>query len=388
MKGPTSPHIAGLNIIRLTAAILVVLDHYTSSIGRNEWLANAIGGGLPSFPFLSHFTDAGGVGVDIFFVISGLVIAGSANGNSPRRFAKGRFFRLMPSVWIASTFSAIVLMFATHWEWREIFATYLRSLVLSPKGPWVDGSFWTLCVEISFYALIFAVLCKNKMGDFDKIFGVLGIWVSAIAFASLLLLPGNPFLYTLINSWPAKLLLLLNGAEFVFGAFLYLILFVGPSLLRFTVLAICGLGVCAKLISGLAFFHGGAAGGFTEWLPLIIWLAAVLAMVGSVLFDEPISRAFGSAMPVVRQMGLLTYPLYLIHSPLGLVVLQHVFQTTHSPILALAAAIGVVLLAATLILLVEPILRSWSKWPIQRAVNLAQGRFFPAWLAEPTSRLK
>jgi hypothetical protein len=31
-------------------------------------------------------------------------------------------------------------MFAMNIGWREILASYLRSLVLSPKGPWVDGS--------------------------------------------------------------------------------------------------------------------------------------------------------------------------------------------------------------------------------------------------------
>ena len=101
MEKRSSAHIAGLDLIRLTAALFVVFDHFTSQ-GRNTWVIDAIGGGLPSYPVLSPVTDAGWIGVDIFFVISGLVIAYTANGNSPRRFAEARFFRLMPSVWIAS----------------------------------------------------------------------------------------------------------------------------------------------------------------------------------------------------------------------------------------------------------------------------------------------
>jgi peptidoglycan/LPS O-acetylase OafA/YrhL len=389
MKETTNSHIAGLDLIRLAAAILVVFDHFTAEWGRNKGLAAAIGEGLPSFPALSPVTNAGGIGVDIFFVISGLVIAGSANGKSPRRFAKGRFFRLMPSVWIASTLSAIVLVFATNIEWREIFATYLRSLVLSPKGPWVDGSYWTLCVEVTFYVLIFAILCKNKFSEIDKILGVVGVAVSVLAVAALMLLPRSAVLFALLASWPAKLLLLHNGAEFVFGVFLYLILFIGPNLFRCSILAICGLGCCAKIISWVVFHHGSVVGSsFVAWLPLILWLAAVSAMILSVRFNGLILSRFEPAMPAVRQMGLLTYPLYLIHSPLGLVVMQQAYRFTHSSTVALIMAVVVVLSAAVAILLIEPMLRSWIKWPVWRAADFAQRRFFTARMAEPTSRFE
>jgi peptidoglycan/LPS O-acetylase OafA/YrhL len=173
--------------------MLVVFDHFTSH-GRNTWVIDAIGGGLPSFPALAPVTDAGWIGVDIFFVISGLVIAYTANGNSPRRFAEGRFFRLMPSVWIASTLSAIVLIIASTVPWDSIFADYLRSMVLSPKGPWIEGSYWTLTVEIVFYTVIFAILCQNKFAEIDKILGLFGVAVSTLAIVTLWLSPRYPFL--------------------------------------------------------------------------------------------------------------------------------------------------------------------------------------------------
>lgn len=54
----------------------------------------------------------------------------------------------------------------------------------------------------------------------------------------------------------------------------------------------------------------------------------------------------------------MTYPLYLIHSPLGLVVMQQIYQATHSSVAALTAAFTVVLLVAASILLLEPAVRA------------------------------
>ena len=44
----------------------------------------------------------GWIGVQIFFVISGIVIANSAQSATPFRFAVSRFLRLYPAAWIAA----------------------------------------------------------------------------------------------------------------------------------------------------------------------------------------------------------------------------------------------------------------------------------------------
>ncbi len=395
MQTNRTTHLAGLDLIRLTAAMFVVFDHFTSS-GRNQWVINAIGGGMPSYPALSPVTDAGSVGVDIFFVISGLVIAYSANGNSPRRFAESRFFRLMPSVWVASTISALVLMFASNVQWRWLLPAYMRSLILMPVGPWVEGSYWTLAVEIVFYTVIFVILCKNKFGEVDKILGFGGIAVSLLAVARFMLASSYPHFELALVSWPAKLLLLNNGSEFVFGVFLYLTLFIGMTPFRLGVLALCFVGSCMQIShASFAVIHSRNAAGnesifgsIEMWLPLSLWVAAVLAMILSIRLNAVITNRFRSMMPAVRQLGLLTYPLYLIHSPLGLLVMQRVYWTAHSPTLALFAAIIVVLLAAAGILLAEPAVRTMVRPSVCRGLDVMQGWVFSARLAQPTNRLE
>jgi peptidoglycan/LPS O-acetylase OafA/YrhL len=74
-------YIGGLDIVRFYAAALVLMFHFTfvswdSPYGPNFGIDYA-----PHYPELQFF-KSGWVGVEIFFVISGFVIAQSANGKS------------------------------------------------------------------------------------------------------------------------------------------------------------------------------------------------------------------------------------------------------------------------------------------------------------------
>ena len=104
----------------------------------------------------------------------------------------------------------------------------------------------------------------------------------------------------------------------------------------------------------------------------------------SIRLNALITNRFKPAMPAIRQLGLLTYPLYLIHSPLGLVVMQRVYQFTHSPVIALVVAVLAVLLAASAILLTEPTLRAMAKSPVRLVADYPRGWNFAIRLAEPT----
>ncbi|HUZ92359.1 MAG TPA: hypothetical protein VMU78_10750, partial [Methylocella sp.] len=218
--------------------------------------------------------------------------------------------------------------------------------------------------------------------------GYAGIAVSILATATLVFAQQYPFLFDMFGSWPSKLFLVHNGSEFVLGVFLYFILFIELTSFRLAVVANCFLGSCAQISCYILSQPASIHGGVVTWLPVIIWIVAVLAMIMSVRFNALIKNRLKSAMPAVRQLGLLTYPLYLIHSPLGLVVMQRAYQFTHSPTLALIAAIMAVLLAATAILLTEPFLRAMVKLPVRRGVDYAQGWVSGARLTEPTSPLK
>lgn len=117
-----------------------------------------------SSPLGHLFTDRGAVGVDIFFVISGLVIYLSTRDKAiaPRQFLLQRLLRIVPAYWFYTLLMALLLLVASRWmphqefEWRHM----LLSLVFVPaENPGGFGLYptlsvgWTLNFEMFFYAL-------------------------------------------------------------------------------------------------------------------------------------------------------------------------------------------------------------------------------------------
>jgi exopolysaccharide production protein ExoZ len=145
-----------LQILRAVAATSVVYFH----IGRS-----------PLAPIPSPIAVFGSFGVDIFFVISGFVMAMVvANGHSARSFAIGRLTRIVPLYWILTTCLLLLaavkpdLLIAT----TANLPNYLKSLFFIPYFK-ENGSLtpmlavgWTLNYEMFFYLCIWISLVLVK----------------------------------------------------------------------------------------------------------------------------------------------------------------------------------------------------------------------------------
>ena len=78
-----------LDLLRFLAALMVVLYHFS--------YRGHIGGFTEfSLPEIGGWSKYGFLGVDLFFIISGFVIAWSADKHSLERFIGSRFLRLYP----------------------------------------------------------------------------------------------------------------------------------------------------------------------------------------------------------------------------------------------------------------------------------------------------
>ncbi len=156
-----------LDALRGIAAMWVVLFHLNED-GRITALQQAIPGWLNT----SLFT-AGHLGVPIFFVLSGFVIAHAigddrVDGSYFARFALRRLIRLDLPYWgsIAISLGYIIAKTAlrpdrtaeTHLATPgEVIAHvfYLQDFLRMPNINWV---YWTLCFEIQFYLMFCALL--------------------------------------------------------------------------------------------------------------------------------------------------------------------------------------------------------------------------------------
>ena len=152
MRGPSRN--PGLDTLRACAIVLVFMYHYEVFVS-----------GSATFGWLS---DVGWTGVDLFFVLSGYLIAnqlfaGLARGDAlslPRFYAR-RALRTLPVFWLVLT--AFVL-FPTAlggrtpppW-WR--FLTFTQNIGLQPGTAFSHA--WSLCVEEQFYVVLPALLAAG-----------------------------------------------------------------------------------------------------------------------------------------------------------------------------------------------------------------------------------
>ena len=107
-------------------------------------------------------------GVTLFFLLSGYLIFRSVERERLPVFLSRRFFKVLPSYWLAILVILaldLTLPAAEHFGWKAYVADALAFADLLGTGD-VSGVFWTLLIEIKFYAFIalqYAVLGRRHM---------------------------------------------------------------------------------------------------------------------------------------------------------------------------------------------------------------------------------
>lgn len=143
-----------LQALRAFAAWVVVCHHFMQIFFDFQ----------ASGPIGQLLTDRGAAGVDIFFVISGLVIYLSTCDKAiePRQFLLNRVLRIVPAYWFYTALMAALLLAFSQWMPHQAFTWHhlLLSLLFIPaENPGGYGLYptlnvgWTLNFEMFFYLL-------------------------------------------------------------------------------------------------------------------------------------------------------------------------------------------------------------------------------------------
>lgn len=279
----------GLDVVRLAAALLVVFYHL-GYLWADHKLA---------------VCSPGWVGVDIFFVISGFVIAFSAEGSNVKQFCRRRIARLYPAAFICST---LIVLLRSIYGLRELpvgdFQTYIRSIALFPIGPWLDGVYWTLPVEMTFYLLVGIALWQRW--QLPRVALCLGFYSCAFWCLKALNAVFHFVELTAVDNAITGLTLVPFGVEFALGMLLYARMYFWQSI----VFLFFGFVAAAARSHGL-----GNAGTPFQFAPFI-WAVAVLLITASVIWNDRLQQLKS------RTAGLMTYPLYLIHTTIGVPILR------------------------------------------------------------------
>jgi len=366
---PFSKQIAGLDLLRIVAAALVVVYH----LCFYDWTARANSPGLPLHDFAgwSAFTSFGWVGVEIFFVISGFVIAYSAQGARPVVFAVQRLVRLLPAALLCGTVSAVALFSQGIVPLGEIARLWARSVALRPM-PGIDGSYWTLPIELAFYGLVFLLLMLGQVRRLPQVMGVVGVVSTSLWVLTpvQLRLPAAVYRWYFVPLERAAIetqTLVWYGSSFAVGVFLWLCLKQRCTWGRLLMLGVCSTGTLLELLlRGNSLAHECGT-RYRPGMPAALWLGSVGFIVVATRYNAQMQQWMGRRwVAVSRRLGMVTYPLYLLHHTVGFTLIQRLRPYVGATG-ALLTAVALVSVAAFLIAMYpEAAVQRWARQRIRR----------------------
>jgi peptidoglycan/LPS O-acetylase OafA/YrhL len=336
--------IAFLDGLRGVAILAVLLYHYFSRWTPPIHSENLYPYGNVLFrPFQFGF-----YGVELFFIVSGFVIALTLyQCESMGEFLARRFARLYPAMLVCSVLTFFVASFVpgstfeVHGRWFLPSLTFVspeifNKLFSSTRFDSLDGAYWSLYVEVKFYLLVALIYFLNRR-HFVR---------NMVSFSAATFILGQlSYVYSL--SSPTRVAKLLQGSMAVLqlannlpwfiigiGYFLY---FERKAVSQWLTLVIVGI---AQLVIGS---HGDMVPTATAILiPCFFFAAMENEALGKFLSLKPLTM-----------VGVSSYSLYLLHQNIGVTLIRFFSKTLSLGVAAsvvLAIAVGVTLISFSYLL--------------------------------------
>lgn len=311
------------------ACLAVVLYHESALLTLRF---PALGAGL-----LYRANAQSGLGVQMFFVISGYCIAGAAcsalrRGEGPQRFLYARVRRVYPPLWCSLALFALFSSLATalvaagrlHASaladlgfLHQPLLYYLSNLTLTQivfHQDFLSAVCWTLCYEMAFYGIVGLLLWKPSAARLpDAGEAPLLTRLHVLTLASLALLTAAPQLrFFPLDLWP----------QFGLGVIVFDVLKHPREIQPKVWLLAAGLGIAVFVASRslvMSVQHEPSRPTFT------FTLLFALTLLGLYRHDDALRR-----VPFVRALsavGVFSYSLYLTHL-LTLGIASQLFRLT------------------------------------------------------------
>lgn len=272
-----------LQALRAFAALSVMFFHFSL---------------VPASAMPWHF---GSFGVDIFFVLSGFIIAYSATKDS-RHFLAHRLIRVLPTYWIVTSLGAALCLLAM--PVGDVLGWWGQSLAFLTRAdgrPPIIFVGWTLVYELAFYLIYATALATGRKAAPYVAIAILAL----LAFALPLLPVTLSGASTVLRPWPLLI-------EFTYGLVIFLVTqnLLRPSATRRWL----GLGLTAIGLVLVYVFDAkvlGRKGLELDYLRVTaLGLPAALIVFGLVLTEK---SGWGVKNRLVLALGAASYALYLVH---------------------------------------------------------------------------
>ena len=359
--------IIGLDAARFLSALLVMIFH----LGCWSWIqpesstARAMAHSA-AFPEIFDVCWFGWVGVGVFFILSGFVIAYTAHGATPFGFLRSRVVRLYPAVVVCALITVTVKFIWSDYSSDALLIQYIRTITFAQSGKLVDGVYWTLQIEVIFYALVFFLMCLNWSRLIAAVIGFIGVG-SALFWLRLALMGPEAFGGEVGDLSSNVVHFLQYGCFFALGVFLWLCLCDRLTGLRLAVAVLCAAGCLVESAhEAIQILH--ILDRPADFLiPSAVVAVAIVAMIASVRANSWLVGRVGRHCLWFRRMGLATFPLYLLHNVVGATTVRLAVELGAPRYLALAVAMALMVTVSLLIAVtVEPFLQEGLRRTLDR----------------------
>lgn len=314
--------IKGIQLLRAIAALAVVFFH-------------------------CHFyhIETGTFGVDIFFIISGFIIAYMVN-QTTRHFMIKRIIRVAPLYVLATFLTVALVLIEPQWFNHAIVnaEALIKSLLYIPyrireSGP-ILSSGWTLNDEMFFYGAMFLCIMLVRRKE-------LLVPACAALLISLLIVL-NSFSESAIAASGHVLRFYRNGLlpEFIYGLGLYYFwgYYNAHKTRSVTALMVIG-GLAAFVLMIYADINqllSGLPRNVRYGIPALLFVNAFLAMENKINDKNPVIR-------VGLKLGDASYAMYLFHPFVIYFLLRLVYPKIIGPSVSMAVALAELILSLVLV---------------------------------------
>ena len=310
-------------------------------------------------------SQAGGLGVTFFFLLSGFVLTWSASaGDRPASFYRRRFVKILPLYYVTALL-AVLVMHAGSVPWRDLAAYLTMTQVWPPDYPLnfsVLAPGWSLATEAFFY-LTFPLLVGLVVGRGTR-------RAATVLVVSVLAVVAVPLLATLLPEGSQRL-----SNEPDVSGLQYWFAYVLPL----TRLPDFGVGMALAVLVradalprlSLRWSFAALAGAYVLALsaPVLLAQRAVLVVPCALVIAAAAQRDLAGRPSVwragpLRWLGEISFAFYLLHFIVLDALDTHVL---HGPTDSVPAAVAYLLGAVVLTVLGAGALYRWVEMPLVRA---------------------
>lgn len=343
----TKSRVNEIDLLRFLAALSVVLYHYSF----RGYAADGMS--IMPYPLLAPLAKYGSFGVELFFMISGFVILMTAADGCLKKFIVSRIVRLYPAFWACCTITFMAIVLMDDPRFSASMGQYIVNMTMLNKFfeiPSIDGVYWSLFVEIRFYALVAFVLLIKRIHK-AKLFLFFWLLFSVV----LVVFPVEKLRYLLIVDY---------SAYFIAGATYYLVWRKSLSKEKcFLIIASWGLAIYQSSSASSAFekhFNAMINGYIVAG---IITIFFVIMFLVSMRLTGCIGRNSWTIA------GAITYPLYLLHQNIGFIIFNATYPTINNHVLLVGTMLLMLAVAYAVNICVERRLSLPMKNALARSVD-------------------